>query len=757
MASKFDFPLHGASLNVVKQCGPDLIDVLESRFGCTVKIHGVEFERDPSSGQSRRPTVVPEERLCVPLKGVKVSVWKADLTSFSVDAVVNAANSRLQHIGGLAAALSDTGGPEIQRESDEFIRQNGFVKTGDAVVTNAGKLPCKKLIHAVGPQIPQNATSAEVSQAKLQLAAAVKRILSLAGKYKLHSVAIPALSSGIFNFPLPLCAETIVTTLRDYSPHLPCDIHLVNHDEPSVLEMEKACHRILPGPPPSYSQVTRGRGRGAASASEITVQVGNVTLTLKKGNIEEQRADVIVNTASPDLNLSAGEISRALLKKAGPNIQSEISKYKNTYLSGHVITTGSYNLPCKQVYHTVCTGEKEQRQQILHNAVAECLRLVTKNALGSIAFPAIGTGNLRFGKEEAARVMIYAVEDFTLNSRERMDVYFVIHPSATDTFKAFEAAVKSLQDRPSPRSPLHGFEHSNDSHGSRGPTPLISVSSTLTEEAREAKHWLNDVFSLSGTFIASNNFIQYFGEQEFRQLSRKLKRGVSIEEFLEKESAGVKIQGMSVEDVAVVRVQVEAMLCRIQKDFVEEEKSAMPKMSITSGRKPVDRYTHEFKYRESVFRSSKLSVIRVDKVENSALKDLFELKKKQLGPPGSPRTMYQRIPAQFCEMVSQVGIHREYTPPDDPRYGKGIYFTGSVQSAMDVWRDMVEEYLYFVEAQVLTGKSTPGKPEFIVPPAVGEDPAILYDSLSGGSDISVIFSGHQALPTYIIICKKMGY
>lgn len=94
----------------------------------------------------------------------------------------------------------------------------------------------------------------------------------------------------------------------------------------------------------------------------------------------------------------------------------------------------------------------------------------------------------------------------------------------------------------------------------------------------------------------------------------------------------------------------------------------------------------------------------------------------------------------------------------DPRYGEGIYFTGSVQSAMELWRDMEnEEYLYFVEAQVLTGKSTPGKPEFIVPPAVGDDPAILYDSLSGGSDIAVIFSGRQALPTYIIICKKMGY
>lgn len=292
MASKFDFPLHGASLNVVKQCGPDLKDVLESKFGCTVKIQGVEFERDPSSGLSRRPTVIQEERFCFPLKGVKVSVWKADLTSFKVDAVVNAANSRLQHIGGLAAALSETGGPEIQRESDELIKQNGVVTTGDAVITNAGQLPCKKLIHAVGPQIPQNATSAEISQAEPQLAAAVRSILSVARRNRLQSVAIPALSSGIFNFPLPLCAETIVTTLKEYSPRLPCDIHLVNHDEPSVSEMERACRRISAGPLPSYSQVAGGPGRGAARTSEITVQVRNVTLTLRKGNIEEQRVRI---------------------------------------------------------------------------------------------------------------------------------------------------------------------------------------------------------------------------------------------------------------------------------------------------------------------------------------------------------------------------------------------------------------------------------------------------------------------------------
>lgn len=72
---------------------------------------------------------------------------------------------------------------------------------------------------------------------------------------------------------------------------------------------------------------------------------------------------------------------------------------------------------------------------------------------------------------------------------------------------------------------------------------------------------------------------------------------------------------------------------------------------------------------------------------------------------------------------------------------------------MEVWKEQNEEYLYFVEAEVLTGKSTPGKPGLILPPAVGTDPQILYDSVSGGTDISVIFSSYQALPMYIITCK----
>ena len=75
---------------------------------------------------------------------------------------------------------------------------------------------------------------------------------------------------------------------------------------------------------------------------------------------------------------------------------------------------------------------------------------------------------------------------------------------------------------------------------------------------------------------------------------------------------------------------------------------------------------------------------------------------------------------------------------------------------MKVWKNggEKEEYLYFVEAEVLTGKDTNGKRGLILPPPKEKDPLIRYDSVHGGNDISVIFSGYQALPRHIITCQR---
>lgn len=207
----------------------------------------------PLSPRQQKHTKIQEQdkRLSVELsEAVKVCVWKADLTTFEVDAIVNAANENLHHSGGLALALSAAGGPGIIRESDLYIRKYGTLKPGEAVVTTAGKLPCKKLIHAVGPRIKPNPSPKLLSKAKKTLKKTVESILHEVTKHNFQSVAIPSISSGIFNFPLPMCANIIVSTVKEYydmkklkNQHL--IVHLVNHDEQSTKEMERACMEIL--------------------------------------------------------------------------------------------------------------------------------------------------------------------------------------------------------------------------------------------------------------------------------------------------------------------------------------------------------------------------------------------------------------------------------------------------------------------------------------------------------------------------------
>ncbi len=298
MLSKLDFPLHGPAVNIVRRCGPALSAVLESKFGCVATVDGVDFEGDQSVAWKTRPTVAQEKRFEAYLAaGVKVSVWKADLTDFQADAVVNAANEHLQHWGGLALALSEAGGPQIQQDSAIYISRHGKLKTGDAVVFDGGLLKYRKIIHAVGPHLSRHPSSVEVDSAETCLKRAIRSILDRVKEHNLKSVAIPAISSGLFNYPLPQCADTIVKSVayyyQNFKGHYPKEIMLVNHDEPTVREMERACTLILaPSQPFTYSQAAAGKTRSDAKTSPLTVQMGKVSLTLKRGRIEEQQVRI---------------------------------------------------------------------------------------------------------------------------------------------------------------------------------------------------------------------------------------------------------------------------------------------------------------------------------------------------------------------------------------------------------------------------------------------------------------------------------
>jgi O-acetyl-ADP-ribose deacetylase len=133
-----------------------------------------------------------------------VSAVQADLTSLAVDAVVNAANARLAHGGGVAAALARKGGPAVQTESDAWVAQYGPVGPGEAVVTTAGALPAAHIIHVVGPVYRPGQDNAGL------LAAAVTAALDAAEALRARSVALPAISAGIYGYPQAEATRVIV-------------------------------------------------------------------------------------------------------------------------------------------------------------------------------------------------------------------------------------------------------------------------------------------------------------------------------------------------------------------------------------------------------------------------------------------------------------------------------------------------------------------------------------------------------------------
>ena len=144
------------------------------------------------------------------ISGKSLRLVQGDITERDVGAIVNAANSYLQHAGGVAGAIVRKGGQIIQEESDRI----GFVPVGGAAVTTAGRLPAKFVVHAVGPRMGEG-------DEDNKLKSAVLSSLQIASEKGLTSISLPAISSGIFGFPKDRCAMILVTQAVEYLKHSP--------------------------------------------------------------------------------------------------------------------------------------------------------------------------------------------------------------------------------------------------------------------------------------------------------------------------------------------------------------------------------------------------------------------------------------------------------------------------------------------------------------------------------------------------------
>ncbi len=129
-----------------------------------------------------------------------------------VDAVVNAANTSLLGGGGVDGAIHRAGGPAILDECRKIVARQGGCKVGEAVITAAGNLPARHVIHTVGPVW----NGGKKKEAEL-LASAYRNSLQLAVEHSLRTIAFPNISTGVYRFPKPLAAEIALSTVQSFT------------------------------------------------------------------------------------------------------------------------------------------------------------------------------------------------------------------------------------------------------------------------------------------------------------------------------------------------------------------------------------------------------------------------------------------------------------------------------------------------------------------------------------------------------------
>nr|XP_006004374.1 PREDICTED: poly [ADP-ribose] polymerase 9-like [Latimeria chalumnae] len=600
-----EIPITDSIFENLKQKELLLQGIVSSKFDCSVFLTNRE---DSDAQPSLSPSAVLY-KTSLP-EGLQVSVWKDDLTRHKADAVVNAANEDLKHWGGLALALATAGGATIEYQSEQWIKAKGKVKTGEIAVTDAGKLPCKKVIHAVGPRWSSYMASEEQRRTPMLLKKAIENVLSYANQQRnsIRSVAIPAVSSGIFGFPVNLCADVIVNTIKtfpftNWNKHgFLKEIHLVNNDDPTVLAMKASCIKLL-----GDTAAVQPKTYSAAAAASMTptpasltpmsnrLQINNLSLRIESGSIENQKTAAIVNTIDDSLKLNIGAISRAILATAGSSLQEEVKEkgksHKITY--GDVIHTRGHRLGCKHVYHAVCCWYQEKNScKILRKIVKTVLKFTKDYGLNSVAFPAIGTGALSFPKDLVANILVEGVIEFGKEfPAKNLEVLFVIHPDDREALKAFERELASARGKQkAERKPAVSM--ADEASFSESPPmtdvkkkvekspaevrAVIELSGGTPEALEEARSWIESRVLLEQEQLAiNNNHMCYFGQKEHRFLSKlKDQHSVFIIETVTERGAGLEISG-SPRGVLAAALEIEELICRVQEEHARKEEEEL--------------------------------------------------------------------------------------------------------------------------------------------------------------------------------------
>ncbi|KAK7479331.1 hypothetical protein BaRGS_00029409 [Batillaria attramentaria] len=459
VSDKMTFKTHGATKYLKGQKGQDFLQSTGQNTKCLVTLSNDQSSDDASLAAGTNRV----------LAQVDVSPWgklvimQGDITQCQVGAIVNAANGRLEHGGGVAAAIVDAGGPSIQEESRDIVLQKGTLRDGEVVATGAGTLRSSHVLHAVGPTWKGGFLGEDKT-----LTRTVMESLKLAQKLELSSLAMPAISCGIFRFPVQEATHTIVRSVvhflgaEKYQGCLNTVILIDRGSEPlkgfliaarkligeklQVLGEPSAPRQSWKDPPRPSKHSDAGERRSHSSHSSEKMSTSDLPVRVIPGEIAKSKADVIVSTVHPSLDLRKGVLSKSILEAGGDAIQQELQSFVQQHgraRRGGVVKTQGGNLKCRSVFHLSLPTWNDDRGETMRSSVKQCLDLAKKVGAKTIAFPALGTGKLGYPGDEVASIMFGVFEEWFGDNRGGLrEAQVVVYPKDAETLQAFKNPTK---------------------------------------------------------------------------------------------------------------------------------------------------------------------------------------------------------------------------------------------------------------------------------------------------------------------------
>lgn len=360
----------------------------------------------------------------VRIGAINVRVVIGALNQISADVLAHCAPKDLQlSSGALSRVLLNDAGPGLQHELSSVAR-NG-IDYGSVVTTQGHNLKCKYVLHG---SLPKWGTSSPDPLKCLEQF--VSGCLETANFNSMRSIAFPTLGIGALGYPTKAAVQGMVQSIKRFAHKHQAfltDISIVvfsgSGDCATVqyelskelgISMGASVNQgsISHYPPPSSS--SQGTSRTVAGGS-----INRIPVNVVVGSLSNQNVDVIVNSVGQDLAMTSGSCS-AIVAAAGPNLAKELLQNNTSLPYGKVAVTKGYNLKCAEVFHGALlswyskgAGSTNQPDIVLEEFVYKCLEKAMSKGHKTIAFPALGAGNLKFPLNVAAACMVAGIVKFS--------------------------------------------------------------------------------------------------------------------------------------------------------------------------------------------------------------------------------------------------------------------------------------------------------------------------------------------------------